>query len=76
VSFVYYDEVAAELHVEFTSGRAYVYFGVPRTAYEDLLAAPSVGVYFNEYIRDSYRYRRSIAPAGRSRPVSRRRANR
>ena len=76
VSFIYYDEVAAELHVEFTSGRAYVYFGVPRSVYEALLAAPSVGAHFNEHIRDRYRYRRSIAPPGRNRPASPRRASR
>ncbi len=76
VSFVYYDEVAAELHVEFTTGKTYVYFGVPRQVYDDLLAAPSVGAYFNAYIRDSYRYRRSVGPPGRSRAASPRRASR
>ena len=76
VSFLYYDEVAAELHVEFTSGRTYVYFGVPRRVYEGLLAAPSIGVYFNEQVRDNSRYRRSIAPAAYSRSAPSRRVSR
>jgi hypothetical protein len=62
VSFIHYDEVAAELHVVFTSGRAYVYYGVPCRVYDAMRKAPSVGVYFNAHIRDNYRYRRSIAP--------------
>ena len=74
VSFVHYDEVAAELHVQFTSGRAYVYYGVPRRVYEGLMRAPSIGVYFNAHIRNRYRYRRSIAPAGTSRHAATRRS--
>ena len=73
VSFVYYDEVAAELHVEFTSGRTYVYFGVPRRVYDDLIKAPSIGAYFNDHIKDTYRYRRSTAPPRLQRRVSSRR---
>jgi hypothetical protein len=62
VSFVHYDEVAAELHVVFTSGRAYVYYGVPRRIYNAMLNAPSTGAFFNARIRNNYRYRRSILP--------------
>jgi hypothetical protein len=65
VSFLYYDEVAAELHVAFTGGRSYVYYGVPRRVYDGLLAAPSVGAYFNAQIRDRYRFRRSVSPPSR-----------
>lgn len=68
VRFVHYDEAAAQLHVVFTSGRAYVYYSVPRRVYDALLKAPSAGVYFNAQIRNNYRYRRSVAPvrAGQS----------
>jgi hypothetical protein len=62
VSFIHYDEAAAELHVEFTNGRAYVYYGVPQRIYKDLLKAPSAGAAFNATIRDRYRYRRSVSP--------------
>lgn len=64
VSFIHYDEVAAELHVQFSTGRAYVYYGVPRRIYDGLMRAPSIGVYFNTHIRNRYRYRRSISPGG------------
>jgi len=64
MSFVHYDEVAAELHVLFNSGKAYVYYGVPRKVYDALMKAPSAGAYFNARIRDRYRYRRSLSPVG------------
>ena len=70
VSFIYYDEVAAELHVEFSSGRAYVYYGVPRQVYDALRVASSAGAFFNTHIRNKYRYRRSISPLAMNRPVS------
>ena len=62
VSFVHYDEVVAELHVVFTSGKAYVYYGVPRQVYDAMLGAPSTGAFFNARIRDAYRFRRSVSP--------------
>ena len=69
VSFIHYDEVAAELHVVFTSGKAYVYYGVPRLVYDTMLDAPSTGAFFNARIRDTYRYRRSISPPRRAGPA-------
>jgi hypothetical protein len=70
ISFIHYDEVAAELHVLFTSGRAYVYHGVPRRIYDGLLKASSAGAYFNAHVRDRYRFRRTISPLAVNRPVS------
>ena len=67
VSFVHYDEVAAELHVEFNSGRAYVYYGVPRRVYDELMKAASAGAYFNANIREGYRFRRTFGAPGRGR---------
>jgi hypothetical protein len=64
MSFVHYDEVAAELHVVFNSGKAYVYYGVPRRVYDALMSAPSAGAYFNKHIRDDFRARRSVSPMG------------
>ncbi len=43
------------LEVTFRSGRIYRYFDVPRNVYEKLLAAPSIGSYFNKTIRPNYR---------------------
>lgn len=71
ISFVHYDEAAAELHVLFTTGKAYVYFGVPSRVYDALLEAPSIGSFFNAQIRNAYRYRRSISPLGKHCALSR-----
>lgn len=43
------------LEVAFRTGRVYYYFDVPIFHYDALLAAPSAGQYFNEYIRSHYR---------------------
>jgi hypothetical protein len=58
IDFVRYEPVTAELTVTFNSGKRYVYFEVPRGVSDALLAAPSIGVYFNAHIRDTYRFRR------------------
>jgi len=42
------------LEVRFRSGRIYLYSGVPQSVYEELLAAPSLGGYFNRVIRPRY----------------------
>jgi KTSC domain len=43
------------LEVQFLSGRVYRYFDLPHDVYEKLLAAPSIGAYFNKMIRPRYR---------------------
>ncbi len=46
-----------ELTVTFTTGRIYVYRGVPRDLFDAFAAAPSKGTFFNREIRDRYPYR-------------------
>jgi hypothetical protein len=46
------------LEIEFHSGRLYRYFRVPEAVYQALMAAESLGRYFNAHIRRSYSYRR------------------
>lgn len=58
IDFVRYEPVTAELTITFNSGKRYIYFGVPRAVSDALLAAPSIGAYFNTHIRDRYRFRR------------------
>lgn len=43
-----------QLLVEFTTGRRYVYAGVPEEAAARFRAAFAKGVHFNRYIRDHY----------------------
>jgi len=57
IAAISYDDSGRRLEVEFHNGRLYAYFGVPRTAYEALLTADSVGKYFNEEIKPNYRSR-------------------
>ncbi len=58
IDFVRYEPALAELTITFNSGKRYVYFGIPRGVSDALLAAPSIGAYFNAHIRDRYRFRR------------------
>jgi KTSC domain-containing protein len=44
------------LEVEFVSGRIYQYLDVERDTHDAFLKAPSLGTYFNEYIKDEYAF--------------------
>jgi len=52
-----YRPEAEELEVLFTTGRRYLYYGVPPKAVDDFRQAFSKGRHFNAHIRDRYRYR-------------------
>lgn len=51
-----YDPEAQVLDVLFTTGRRYLYHGVPLVAVEEFRAAFSKGRHFNANIRDAYDY--------------------
>ena len=55
-----HDASQALLRLEFRSGAVYDYVGVPASAYEALLAAPSVGACFNDQIRGCFPYCRIV----------------
>ena len=48
----------ATLIVRLHRGAVYRYFTVPRTVFEELLAAASKGAYFSRHIRDGFPYQR------------------
>jgi hypothetical protein len=48
----------ATLEVEFRSGSVYRYFLVPQAVFDQLIAAPSKGTYFNRHVRTSFRSER------------------
>jgi hypothetical protein len=52
-----YDAFARELAITFVSGKTYVYSGVPAPIHRELTEAPSKGAYFNQHVRDHFRYR-------------------
>lgn len=54
-----YDDESQRLSITFHNGRTYVFSGVPRSAYEGLLSAPSAGKYFNSAIKGHYTTERS-----------------
>ena len=51
-----YDAKAKSLEVVFNSGNTYVYEGVPRNVYKELLAADSKGRYMRYAVIDCYDY--------------------
>lgn len=51
-----YDEDNQELHVRFLSGASYIYSGVPRQIFDDLMEAPSKGSFLNREIKGVYQY--------------------
>ena len=56
ISQIDYNAPGRELHVTFTSGRSYSYFGVPGEVYFQFCRAPSKGDFFNTLIRDRYEF--------------------
>jgi hypothetical protein len=51
-----YDAAERKLEVQFHSGKVYQYLAVPHGTYEAFIASESKGRFFNEQIRDVYRY--------------------
>ncbi|HET9620939.1 MAG TPA: KTSC domain-containing protein [Kofleriaceae bacterium] len=57
VQRVGYATAERELHVQFkSSDTIYIYEGVPRAIFEQLLAAPSIGTFVNQQIKDAYAF--------------------
>lgn len=51
------------LEIEFRSGAAYRYLGVPPAVFEELKKAESKGRYFAHFIRGKYEFQRIKGPA-------------
>lgn len=59
VDAIGYDPDSGKLYVRFAgSGRAYVYYGVPVSVYDALMAADSKGRFVNARIKGPYEYKR------------------
>lgn len=52
-----YDASESVLRVAFHSGSIYDYMNVPESRFAGLKNAPSKGTYFNDHIKDVYRFR-------------------
>lgn len=57
ISRFVYDPAECQLWVEFTTGRKYVYSGVPEEVANALRSAFAKGVYFNSRVRDRFPHR-------------------
>jgi KTSC domain len=53
-----YDDPSSTMELEFSEGRVYRYFVVPRSVFDGLLTADSKGRFFQEHIRDVYPFER------------------
>lgn len=53
-----YEADSQALTITFQSGRRYLYRGVPETLVADMKRAFSKGEFFNEHIRDHFRFER------------------
>jgi len=49
----------AVLEIQFRNGSIYQFYNVPGAVYQALMDAGSHGKYFNYYIKNRYRYRRT-----------------
>lgn len=58
LSEVAYDSQKKELLVVFKSGDPYIYEGVPRSLFDDLLNASSHGSFLNQRIKRSFAFRK------------------
>lgn len=57
IASIGYDSQLKTLEIEFHSKHSvYQYFNVPEQAYNELMNARSHGKYFNQYIKNKYRY--------------------
>ncbi len=63
IAFIGYDRDRAVLTVTFTTGRRYKYYGVPSDVVTAFRHAPSKGAFFNQRIRDRYRFQEVTAGA-------------
>ena len=50
-----YDAANLRMRILFTEGRSYDFCRVPAHVYNGLMSAPSMGGYYNNFIKDRYR---------------------
>lgn len=59
IEAVGYDDAAQDLHVQFLTSGLYIYHGVPRQIYDELMSASSKGSYLNREIKDRFPFTQS-----------------
>ena len=56
ISAFHYDGKRQVLQIVFTSGTVYEYLDVPETKYNAMKASFSKGIYFNQHIKEHYKF--------------------
>ncbi|MFA6458501.1 MAG: KTSC domain-containing protein [Patescibacteria group bacterium] len=56
IAAIGYDSDTETLEIEFLNGTLYEYRNVPQVIYDELMRAPSRGIYLNKEIRNAYPY--------------------
>ena len=54
IAIVGYDTKTQTLEIAFRNGGVYQYKNVPEEIHQNLMSAPSHGIYFNQNIKDRY----------------------
>ena len=55
-----YDYKLGTLEIEFKVGSVYQYFNVPASDFDQLMATPSKGSYFDEHIKNNYQFQKVL----------------
>lgn len=58
ISTISYDKAQAILKIIFVSGMIYNYENVPEEIYDGLLSSGSKGIFFNQYIKGNYKFKK------------------
>jgi hypothetical protein len=58
IDSITYDPITNNLTIGFVSGLVYVYLNVPEEIYYSFINYREKGVYFNQYIRNKYRFKK------------------
>nr|WP_295867302.1 KTSC domain-containing protein [uncultured Chitinophaga sp.] len=58
----HYDALHAVLRIVFVSGAVYDYEAVPESLYEAMKKTKSKGIFFNQYIKDKFKFSRQHDP--------------
>lgn len=61
IDHIAYDEGSTTLRISFRDTGDYIYFDIPAELFDRFRGASSAGSFFNENIKDRYRYRRDRA---------------
>ena len=57
ISYIGYDSSTKQMKITFKQSKTYDYCGVPQNIFDAFLNAPSIGIYYDRYVKDKYNCR-------------------